>query len=95
MLFLIILITNGCAYFDIEELKSTPNSNNEFAQALSESYLEFALYEMNEMHDEMDASYFAKKGIKARKNLDISPEFINNWDIDDEYTEIVNKKEKN
>ena len=52
--------------------------DNEFAQALSESYLEFALYEMNEMHDEMDASYFAKKGINARKNIDISPELINN-----------------
>ena len=78
LLFLVILIGNGCAYFDIEELKSTPKSNNDFAQALSESYLEFALYEMNEMHDEMDASYFAKKGINARKNIDISPELINN-----------------
>jgi|TARA_B100001540_G_scaffold142008_1_gene126097 OOP family OmpA-OmpF porin len=94
LLFLVILIGNGCAYFDIEELKSTPKSNNEFAQALSESYLEFALYEMNEMHDEMDASYFAKKGINARKNIDISPELINNWDIDDEYIEIVNNKRK-
>ena len=87
----VILIGNGCAYFDIEELKSTPKSNNEFAQALSESYLEFALYEMNEMHDEMDASYFAKKGINARKNIDTSPELINNWDIDDDvYTNDMN-----
>ena len=67
LLFLIILITNGCAYFDIEELKSTPNSNNEFAQVILGSYLEFALYEMNEMHDEMDASYFAKKGLRQEK----------------------------
>ena len=29
-----------------------------------------------------------------RKNIDISPELISNWYIDDEYAEIVNKKIK-
>ena len=67
LLFIILLITNGCAYHNIEELKATPKSNNQFSQALSDNYLEFALYEMNEMHDEYDAAYFAKKGIQAKK----------------------------
>ena len=94
LLFLVILTINGCAYHSIEELKSTPKSNNQFSQALSESYLEFAIYEMNEMHDEIDATYFAKKGIKARKNLNINPELISNWNIDDKYLDIANIKRK-
>ena len=92
LLFLIFLITNGCAYHNIEKLKSTPKSNNQFSQALSESYLEFALYEMNDMHDEIDAAYFAEKGIKARKNSIVTPELINNWNIDKEYIAIAKEK---
>ena len=55
LLFLVILLSNGCAYHSIEKLKSTHNNNNQFSQALSDAYLEFALYEMNEMHDEIDS----------------------------------------
>ena len=76
LLFLITIIINGCAYHNIEELKSTPNISNQFSQALSESYLEFAIYEMNEMHDEIDAAYFAKKGLKARKGEKVLPELV-------------------
>lgn len=94
LLFLIVFITNGCAYHNIEELKATPKSNNQFSQALSDNYLEFALYEMNEMHDEYDAAYFAKKGIQAKKNLNIQPELISNWDIDEEYRNLALQKRK-
>ncbi len=92
LLFLVLFVTNGCAYHNIEKLKSIPKSKNQFSQALSEHYLDFALYEMNEMHDEIDAAYFAEEGIKARKNLFVTPELINNWDIDDQY--IVTAKAK-
>ena len=92
LLFLITIIINGCAYNNIEELKSTPNISNQFSQALSESYLEFAIYEMNEMHDEIDAAYFAKKGLKARKGEKVLPELIDNWDIEHSYKVEINQK---
>ena len=92
LLFLITIIINGCAYHNIEELKSTPNISNQFSQALSESYLEFAIYEMNEMHDEIDAAYFAKKGLKARKGEKVLPELIDNWDIEHSYKVEINQK---
>ena len=92
IVFIILLISNGCAYHNIEELKSMPKSNNQFSQALSDSYLEFALYEMNEMHDEIDAAYFAEKGIKARNNIQVTPELIYNWNIAEEYIPIAEEK---
>ena len=46
------------------------------------------------MHDEIDATYFAKKGIKARKNLNINPELINNWNIDYKHIDIASIKRK-
>ena len=94
LLFLIILLSNGCAYHNIEKLKSTPSNNNQFSQALSDAYLEFALYEMNEMHDEIDSSYFAEKGYKARIGQEVLPELINNWDIDIVFLDEVNNKRK-
>ena len=94
LLFLVILLSNGCAYHSIEKLKSTPNNNNQFSQALSNAYLEFALYEMNEMHDEIDSSYFAEKGYKARIGQEVLPELINNWDIDIVFLDKVNNKRK-
>ena len=92
LLFLILLLSNGCAYHNIEKLKSTPKSNNQFSQALSEAYLEFALYEMNEMHDELDASYFAEKGIKARNNEEVPPEILSDWDIDKKHFNEIKEK---
>ena len=94
LLFLIILLSNGCAYHNIEKLKSTPSNNNQFSQALSDAYLEFALYEMNEMHDEIDAAYFAEKGYKARTGQEVLPELINSWDIDVSLFNEVNNKRK-
>ena len=94
LLFLVILLSNGCAYHSIEKLKSTPNNNNQFSQALSDAYLEFAIYEMNEMHDEIDSSYFAEKGYKARIGQEVLPELINNWDIDIVFLDEVNNKRK-
>ena len=94
LLFLVILLSNGCAYHSIEKLKSTPNNNNQFSQALSNAYLEFALYEMNEMHDEIDSSYFAEKGYKARIGQEVLPELSNNWDIDIVFLDELNNKRK-
>ncbi|MAC41241.1 MAG: hypothetical protein CMJ05_05570 [Pelagibacterales bacterium] len=94
LLFLVILLSNGCAYHSIEKLRSTPNNNNQFSQALSDAYLEFALYEMNEMHDEIDSSYFAEKGYKARIGQEVLPELINNWNIDIVFLDEVNNKRK-
>ena len=49
---------------------------------------------MNEMHDEIDSSYFAEKGYKARIGQEVLPELINNWDIDIVFLDEVNNKRK-
>jgi OmpA-OmpF porin, OOP family len=49
---------------------------------------------MNEMHDEIDAAYFAEKGYKARTGQEVLPELINSWDIDVSLFNEVNNKRK-
>ena len=94
ILFTILLFVNGCAYHKIEKLKEMPENNNNFSNTLSNAYLEFALSEMNDMHDEIDAAYFADKGIKAKTGLKVYPEEIQNWDINDSYVEEASRKRK-
>ena len=94
ILFTILLFVNGCAYHKIEKLKEMPENSNNFSKALSNAYLEFALREMNDMHDEIDAAYFADKGIKAKTGLKVYPEEIHNWDINDTFKEEAIQKRK-
>jgi len=94
ILFAILLFVNGCAYHKIEKLKEMPENSNNFSKELSNAYLEFALREMNDMHDEIDAAYFADKGIKAKTGLKVYPEKIHNWDINDRFKEEAIRKRK-
>jgi len=92
IIFIILLLSSGCAYHKIEKLKEMPDNVNEFSEALSDVYLEFALSEMNDMHDEVDAAYFANKGINAKLGQKVLPEKVNNWKIDKKYLQEVNLK---
>ena len=92
ILIFITLFTSNCAYHKIEKLQEMPKSDNKFSNALSDAYLNFALSEMNDMQDDIDAAYFADKGINARNNIKVPPEEINNWDIDKKYVEEANNK---
>ena len=92
VLFLIVILGSGCAYHNIEKAKDSPDNKNKFAQALSEQYLEFALYEMNEMHDEWDANHFALKSLSAKKGNKVLPEEISDWDIDSDHIEEAERK---
>jgi len=94
ILFSILLFVNGCAYHKIEKLKEMPDNNNSFSEALSNAYLEFALSEMNDMHDEIDAAYFADKGIKAKTGLKVYPEEVHYWDIDNKFKKEAFQKRK-
>jgi len=71
-----------------------PDNVNEFSESLSDVYLEFALSEMNDMHDDIDAAYFADKGINAKLGKKVLPEKVNNWKIDEKYIEETNLKRK-
>ncbi len=92
IIFIILLLSSGCAYHKIEKLKEMPDNVNNFSKALSDAYLEFALSEMNDMHDEVDAAYFANKGINAKLGQKVLPEKVNNWKIDKKYLQEVNLK---
>ena len=88
----ISLFMSNCAYHKIEKLQEMPNSTNKFSEELSHAYLKFALSEMNEMHDEIDAAYFADKGINAKLNKKVYPEEVKNWDIANNYIKEANDK---
>jgi len=92
VLFLMVVLSSGCAYHNIEKAKDAPDSKNKFSQALSEQYLEFALYEMNEMHDEWDANHFALKSLSAKKDQKVLPEEVSDWDIDKHHIEEAERK---
>ena len=92
VLFLIMILSTGCAYHNIEKAKDSPDNKNKFSQALSEQYLEFALYEMNEMHDEWDANHFALKSLSAKKGNEVLPEEVSDWEIDAHHIEEAEGK---
>ena len=92
VLFLIVTLSSGCAYHNIEKAKESPDNKNKFSQALSEQYLEFALYEMNEMHDEWDANHFALKSLAAKKGNKVLPELVSDWNIDTHHIEEAERK---
>ena len=92
VLFLIMILSSGCAYHNIEKAKDSPDNKNKFSQALSEQYLEFALYEMNEMHDEWDANHFALKSLSAKKGNKVLPEQVSDWNIDTHHIEEAERK---
>ena len=60
-IFSILLVINSCAYFKLKTLDSYEYNNNDVYTLLSKEYKEFAKSELYEMHDELDANYFAKK----------------------------------
>ena len=59
--FLLIFAINSCAHFKIKKLDKETLIPNDFYSFLSKEYLNFAKFELYEMHDEIDANYFAFK----------------------------------
>ena len=80
-----LLLINSCAYFRLKELDKHNFSQNNIYDLVSKEYKEFAYSELYEMHDELDANYFAFKANNILKTEIIRIENPQNWNIPDNY----------
>ena len=80
-----LLLINSCAYFRLQELDKHNFSQDNIYDLVSKEYKEFAYLELYEMHDELDANYFAFKANNILKTKIIRIENPKNWKIPDNY----------
>ena len=80
-----LLLINSCAYFRLKELDKHNFSQDNIYDLVSKEYKEFAYSELYEMHDELDANYFAFKAKNVLKTKIIRIENPKNWKIPDNY----------
>ena len=80
-----LLLINSCAYFRLKELDKHNFSQDNIYDLVSKEYKEFAYLELYEMHDELDANYFAFKANNILKTKIIRIENPKNWKIPDNY----------
>ena len=90
LFFMLIVAVNSCAHFRIQELEKKTSTHNNFYSLLSKEYLDFAKFELYEMHDEIDANYFALKASQSINNKIFYPENPKNWKIPNNYIEEAN-----
>lgn len=80
-----LLLINSCAYFRLKELDKYSFSQDDIYDLVSKEYKEFAYSELYEMHDELDANYFAFKANNILKTKIIRIENPKNWKIPNNY----------
>ena len=80
-----LLLINSCAYFRLKELDKYNFSQDNIYDLVSKEYKEFAYSELYEMHDELDANYFAFKANNILKTKIIRIENPKNWKIPNNY----------
>ena len=80
-----LLLINSCAYFRLKELDKHNFSQDNIYDLVSKEYKEFAYSELYDMHDELDANYFAFKANNILKTKIIRIENPKNWKIPDNY----------
>ena len=80
-----LLLINSCAYFRLKELDKYNFSQDNIYDLVSKEYKEFAYSELYEMHDELDANYFAFKANNILKTKIIRIENPKKWKIPDNY----------
>ena len=80
-----LLLINSCAYFRLKDLDKHNFSLDNIYDLVSKEYKEFAYSELYEMHDELDANYFAFKANNILKTKIIRIENPKNWKIPDNY----------
>lgn len=66
---------------DVDALENAAKSNNPFNRALQENYLSFAQSEVIAGDDNLDAGYFARKGMRAAKGEKVEPESPAFWPL--------------
>ena len=80
-----LLVVNSCAYFKLKKLDKHNFSEDNIYDVVSKEYKEFAYSELYEMHDEIDANYFAFKANNILKTKIIRIENPQNWNIPENY----------
>lgn len=73
------LLTVNCASHDINELEHANREGFEFSRELANQYQALAQRE-DARWDEMDAAYFATKGLQAAAGEEVLPEDPRRWD---------------
>ena len=71
----------GCLGYDIENMRSAEGTGSAFTRALTEEYRQITLFEADEMYDWADASYYARKGLRAADGEVVEPEQTADWDL--------------
>ena len=94
-IFLSFLLTNSCAYFKIKQLDKIDYDKQSLFNLIGLEYKKFANYELYDMHDEIDANYFAFKGLMAIKEKKIFIEKPEDWKIEDKYKEEAMNEYRN
>ena len=89
-----LLLINSCAYFKLKELDKHNFSEDNIYDLVSKEYKEFAYSELYEMHDEIDANYFAFKANNILKTKIIRIENPQNWNIPDNYEKEAKEEYK-
>jgi len=90
----ILLLINSCAYFKLKKLDKYSFSENNVYDLISKEYKDFAKFELYEMHDELDANYFAFKAINTLKTKEIKIEDPLDWNIPEDSKEEAKKEYK-
>ena len=80
-----LLLINSCAYFRLKELDKHNFTQDNIYDLVSKEYKEFAYSELYEIHNKLDANYFAFKANNILKTKIIRIENPNNWKIPDNY----------
>ena len=83
--FLAVALLSGCAGIgagdDIEKMRGTVGTGDEFTRKLTKEYHQITLFEADEMYDWRDAGRFARKGLRAADGEVVAPEMIEDWDL--------------
>ncbi|MAJ24014.1 MAG: hypothetical protein CMP36_00735 [Rickettsiales bacterium] len=87
-----LLLINSCAYFRIKTLDKHDYSENNIYDLIAKEYKNFANYELYEMHDEIDANYFAFKAINTLNKKIIKIEEPHDWNIPNKYIKEVTEE---
>ena len=89
---LFLFIVNSCAYYKIVDLEKNETQEINVYSFLGKEYKDFAKFELYDMHDEIDANYFAYKGLMAVKEKKVFPENPSQWDIPANKLEAVKNR---
>ena len=82
---------SGCSGPMISKLQKEPRLGDKFSINLTNEYQSIAEYEMNEMKDEVDALYFARKGFLSAQGEHVAPELLENWKIPEKQIVFLKK----